>query len=177
MLSVVKQAKAAIERSFFSRNSTSLYSWSQRNCYYSGIRRTSKPNTTLEGLTTLKPAFRFDGKGTITGNASGLNDGAAFEILTTKSIAKEKGLTALAEVVDYAITGCDPSLMGLGSQNINQVLAANNLTLDDIDVLEINEAFAGQTLGCLRELNISMIQISIKTKFNPHGGAVALGHH
>lgn len=78
-------------------------------------------------MATLKPAFRFDGKGTITaGNASGLNDGAAFEILTTKSIAKEKGLTALAEVVDYAITGCDPSLMGLGpvKEAINQVLAA-----------------------------------------------------
>lgn len=79
--------------------------------------------------------------------------------------------------MDYAITGCDPSLMGLGPvKAINQVLAANNLTLDDIDVLEINEAFAGQTLGCLRELNISMDSDFYKNKFNPHGGAVALGH-
>lgn len=137
-----------------------------------------RPDTTLEKLAKLKPAFRRDGKGSVTaGNSSGLNDGGAFEIMTVKSIAEEKGLEIMAKVVDYSVVGCAPDLMGLGPvQAINTVLAKNNLKLDDLDVLEINEAFAGQTLGCLRELKIDTDSDFYKNKFNPHGGAVALGH-
>lgn len=136
-----------------------------------------KPNTTLEALAKLKPVFEKDGTVTA-GNASGLNDGAAFEILTTQKVAEEKNLEVMARVVDYAITGVKPQLMGLGPVSaILKVCKDNNLDLmQDIDVLEINEAFAGQTVGCLMELDIDMDGDFYKNKFNPHGGAVALGH-
>lgn len=136
-----------------------------------------KPQTTLDGLAKLRPAFEKDGTVTA-GNASGLNDGAAFEIFTTESVAKAKGLEVMGRVVDYAITGCAPEVMGLGPvAAIQEVLRRNDLDLEkDIDVLEINEAFAGQTLGCLHELNVSTDSDFYKNNFNPHGGAVALGH-
>ncbi|MCK1233752.1 thiolase family protein [Streptococcus uberis] len=136
-----------------------------------------KPQTTIEGLAKLRPAFEKDGSVTV-GNASGLNDGAAFEIFTTESVAQAKGLEVMGRVVDYAITGCAPDVMGLGPvAAIQEVLRRNELDLEkDIDVLEINEAFAGQTLGCLHELNISTDSDFYKNNFNPHGGAVALGH-
>ena len=134
-----------------------------------------KPNTTLDALAKLKPAFKAGG--TVTpGNASGLNDGGAFEIFTKESTAKERNLEVMAKVVGYAITGCDPRLMGMGPVNaIKKVLAENNLTLADIDILEINEAFAGQTLGCLKELGNGP-GTQLYGRLNPYGGAVALGH-
>lgn len=136
-----------------------------------------KPNTSLEKLATLKPAFRRDGKGTVTaGNASGLNDGAAYEIFTTESVAIEKGLDIMAKMVDYAIVGVEPSEMGIGPvPAIRKILVNNNLNLEDIDILEINEAFAGQTLACLKELG-NYIGTPLYEKLNPNGGAVALGH-
>lgn len=136
-----------------------------------------KPNTSLEKLATLKPAFRRDGKGTVTaGNASGLNDGAAYEIFTTESVAIEKGLDIMAKMVDYAIVGVEPSEMGIGPvPAIRKILANNNLNLEDIDILEINEAFAGQTLACLKELG-NYIGTPLYERLNPNGGAVALGH-
>lgn len=134
-----------------------------------------RPGTTLEVLSKLKPAFKKDGSVT-PGNASGLNDGAAFEIFTTYDCAVEKGLEVMAEVVDYAITGVDPRYMGLGPVSaINTVLKNNNLTLQDIDILEINEAFAGQVLGCLIELG-NPPGTELYKRLNPNGGACALGH-
>lgn len=136
-----------------------------------------RPNTTLESLAKLKPVFEKEGTVTA-GNASGLNDGAAFEIMTTMTYAKENHLDIMARVVDYAITGISPQYMGLGPvEAIREVCKQNQLNLlEDIDVLEINEAFSGQVIGCLKELNISMDSDFYKTKLNPHGGAVALGH-
>ena len=136
-----------------------------------------KPNTVLEALAKLKPAFRRDGKGSVTaGNASGLNDGAAYEIFTLESTAKEKGLDVMAVMVDYAVVGVEPSEMGIGPvPAIRKVLENNNLTLEDIDFLEINEAFAGQTLACLKELG-NYIGTPLYKRLNVHGGAVALGH-
>lgn len=135
-----------------------------------------RPDTSMESLSKLRPAFKKDGSVTA-GNSSGLNDGGAFEIFTTKTNAKEKGYEIMGEVVDYAITGIAPDYMGLGPvKAINEVLEKQNLTLEDIGILEINEAFAGQTLGCLRELEISTDSDFYKNNFNPHGGAVALGH-
>ncbi|AEB30032.1 acetyl-CoA acetyltransferase [Carnobacterium sp. 17-4] len=136
-----------------------------------------RPGTNMESLARLKPAFRKDGKGTITaGNASGLNDGAAFEIFTKASVAKERGLDVMAKIVDFAVAGCDPNVMGLGPvYAINKVLAQNNLTLEDIDILEINEAFSAQILGCMKELGIEPGSKLYK-RLNPNGGAVALGH-
>lgn len=136
-----------------------------------------KPNTTLEGLAPLKPAFRKDGKGSVTaGNASGLNDGAAYEIFTLESNAKANNLDIMAKVVDFAIVGVDPNIMGIGPvPAIRKVLQNNNLTLNDIDYLEINEAFAGQTLACLKELG-NYLDTPLYDRLNVNGGAIALGH-
>lgn len=136
-----------------------------------------KPHTNLETLSKLKPVFEKDGTVTA-GNASGLNDGAAFEIMTTLSYAKEKDLEVMATVVDYAISGVDPKYMGLGPvPAIQEVCKNNNLDLfKDIDILEINEAFSGQMVGCLKQLNIDFSSELYQNKLNPNGGAVALGH-
>jgi len=136
-----------------------------------------KPDTTLEKLAALKPVFEKDGTVTA-GNASGLNDGAAFEIMTIESYAKEHKLEIMGRVVDYAICGVDPAYMGLGPvPAIQKVTKDNGLNLvKDIDLLEINEAFSGQTLGCLKELGIYLGTDYYRDKFNVHGGAVALGH-
>lgn len=136
-----------------------------------------RPDTTLYGLSKLKPVFEKGGTVTA-GNASGLNDGGAFEIMTTRSYAIEHGLDVMATLVDYSITGVKPQIMGLGPvEAIENVCKDNGLDLfNDIDVLEINEAFAGQTLGCLLKLGIDFESDFYKYKFNPHGGAVALGH-
>lgn len=134
-----------------------------------------KTDTSLEKLATLRPAFKKDG--TVTpGNASGLNDGGAFEIFTKESVAQERGLEIMAKVKDYAITGCDPRLMGMGPVSaIKEVLSKAKLTLEDIDILEINEAFSGQVLGCLAELGNGP-GTELYERLNPNGGAVALGH-
>lgn len=137
-----------------------------------------RPGTTVETLAKLKPAFRHDGEGSVTaGNSSGLNDGAAFEILTSQSYAEEHHLDIMGTLVDYAVVGCSPAEMGLGPVNaIKQILKRNDLTLSDIDILEVNEAFAGQTLGVLEELGIDTASDFYKNNFNPNGGAVAIGH-
>lgn len=136
-----------------------------------------RPGMDMVNLARLKPVFRKDGKGTVTaGNSSGLNDGAAFEIFTKSSVAKERGLNAMAKIVDFAVSGCDPNVMGLGPvYAINKVLAQNELTLEAIDILEINEAFAAQTLGCMKELGINPGS-ELYERLNPNGGAIALGH-
>jgi len=136
-----------------------------------------RPGTNMEGLARLKPAFRKDGKGTITaGNSSGLNDGAAFEIFTKLSVARERGLDVMAKIVDFAVIGCDPNVMGLGPvYAINKVLEQNDLKIEDIAILEINEAFAAQTLGCMKELGIKK-DSELYDRLNPNGGAISLGH-
>ncbi|MGX7091099.1 thiolase family protein [Hutsoniella sourekii] len=136
-----------------------------------------RPGTSMESLAKLRPAFEKDGVVTA-GNASGLNDGAAFEIFTLGSVAEEQGLEVMAKVVDYQIAGCEPEYMGLGPvYAINQLLDRQGMKLtEDIDILEINEAFAAQTIGCLIELGIEEDSAFYKNNFNLRGGAVALGH-
>ncbi|MEH7108524.1 thiolase family protein [Bacillus sp. JJ1764] len=134
-----------------------------------------RPDTTLEALAKLKPAFKMYGSVT-PGNSSGVNDGAAAMVLMKEEKAEELGLRPMAYVVDYSIVGVDPALMGLGPvPAIQKLLAQNNLTLEDIDLLEINEAFAGQTLGCLKELG-NYPGTPLYERLNVNGGAVALGH-
>lgn len=129
-----------------------------------------KPNTTLENLSKLKPAFG----GTITaGTASGLNDGAGIVFLASEESVLKYNLKPLARYVGSSVVGCKPSEMGLGPvEAVNKLLKQNNLNWNQIDVLEINEAFAGQVLGCLREWGIS----DNDSRINPNGGAIALGH-
>jgi acetyl-CoA acetyltransferase family protein len=129
-----------------------------------------RPDTTMEGLGKLKPAFAKDGFVTA-GNASGIVDGAAMLVVTTADKAKEKGKTPLGRIVSWGITGCDPEIMGIGPVPATKAaLKKAGMSLNDIDLIEVNEAFAGQILSVAKELDIDM------DKLNVNGGAIALGH-
>jgi 3-oxoadipyl-CoA thiolase len=133
-----------------------------------------RPETTAEILGKLKPAFRTDGKGSVTaGNSSGLNDGAAALLIVSEPGAKEIGASLLTRIVSTAVAGVEPRCMGIGPvPATRRALALAGLALDDIDVIELNEAFAAQSLACLRELAID----DDDPRVNPNGGAIALGH-
>ncbi|GAB5541693.1 MAG: thiolase family protein [Sandaracinaceae bacterium] len=129
-----------------------------------------RPQTTLEGLGQLRPAFSV--KGSVTaGNASPLSDGAAASLVMSDAKAKELGLTPLATFEHFVTVGVDPSIMGIGPlPAVKKLLEKTGLTIDDIDLVEMNEAFASQSLYCKRQLGIP------DEKLNVHGGAIALGH-
>ncbi|MCL4214036.1 MAG: 3-oxoadipyl-CoA thiolase [Gemmatimonadales bacterium] len=133
-----------------------------------------RPDTTLATLGKLRPAFRTDGKGSVTaGNSSGLNDGAAALLLASEAAAKSLGLTPVARVVASAAAGVEPRIMGMGPvPATRRVLALAKLTIDQMDVIELNEAFAAQGLACLRELGVA----DDDPRVNPNGGAIAIGH-
>lgn len=133
-----------------------------------------RPETTMEILGKLKPAFRTDGKGSVTaGNASGLNDGAAALLLASAAGVKEAGLTPQARVVASAAAGVAPRVMGIGPvPATRRVLELAGLTLDQMDVIELNEAFAAQGIAVLRELGLK----DDDARVNPNGGAIAIGH-
>lgn len=137
-----------------------------------------KADCTLEGLGKLRPAF--DPEGTVTaGNASGLNDGASAIILASESAVKRLGLTTLAEVVSYAQVGIDPKVMGLGPVGaVTNALKKADLPIGDIDLFELNEAFAAQALGVIQQLadTHNVTAEYILEKANVNGGAIALGH-
>jgi 3-oxoadipyl-CoA thiolase len=131
-----------------------------------------KPKTTLEGLAGLKPAFRKNGSVTA-GNASGLNDGAAAVLVASENGLKVHGLKPLARIVSSAVVGVEPRIMGIGPVNATKrALERAGLTLADMDILELNEAFAAQVLSCTRSLGLS----DNDPRINPNGGAIALGH-
>ncbi len=136
-----------------------------------------KSDTTLETLSKLKPAFKRDGSGTVTaGNSSGMNDGASAVVVMTEEKAKELGLTPLVEIVSMASAGVDPRYMGLGPvPAIRKALAKAGLALTDIDLIELNEAFAAQSLGCLKELGMDRGS-ELYGRVNVNGGAIAHGH-
>ncbi len=127
-----------------------------------------RPDTTMEGLAKLKPAFSKDGFVTA-GNASGIVDGAAMVVVTTAENAR--GKKALGRILSWGISGCDPDIMGIGPVPATKIaLKKAGLKLEDIDLIEINEAFAGQILAVIKELQID------PAKLNVNGGAIALGH-
>jgi len=129
-----------------------------------------RPATTLEGLAALKPAFRPEGTVTA-GTASPLTDGASAALVTSERYAARNGLEVLARVRAVAAAGCPPEIMGIGPvPATRKALARAGLTIDDIDVVEINEAFASQAVACIRELGISM------EKVNLDGGGLSIGH-
>src|SRR3954468_5885570 len=129
-----------------------------------------RAGVTLEAVSDLKPVFRPDGVVTA-GNCCALNDGAAAVVVMSDTKAKELGLTPLARIVSTGVTGLSPEIMGLGPVDATkQALARAGMSIGDIDLVEINEAFAVQVIGSARELGID------ETKLNVHGGAIALGH-
>src|SRR5450631_2303367 len=129
-----------------------------------------RPDTTLEKLSSLKPAFRPDGTVTA-GNACPLNDGAASTIVMSDTRAKALGITPKARIVASGVTAIDPEIMGLGPiEASRQALARAGMTIDQIDLVEINEAFAAQVIPSAKHLGIPL------EKLNVHGGAIALGH-
>lgn len=130
-----------------------------------------RPDTSLERLARLRPVFKPDG-GTVTaGNSSGINDGAAAVVVMARSLAEKRGLEPLAVIRSYASAGVPPRIMGIGPvQATRRALERAQLGLEDIDLIELNEAFAGQSLAVGRELNLDWERVNV------NGGAVALGH-
>ncbi len=129
-----------------------------------------KPGTTVEVLGKLRPAFKPNGTVTA-GNASGINDGAAAVLVASEAFVSDRGLNPLARIVSYAYAGTDPSIMGIGPvQAVRDALAKARWTLDDVDLIEANEAFAAQSLAVARDLGFD------PAKLNVNGGAIALGH-
>ena len=132
-----------------------------------------KTNTTTEILGKLRAAFKKEG-GTVTaGNASGLNDGSAAMLLASEKGMKENNLTPIAKIVSSAVVGVEPRIMGIGPvMASNKALEKAGLTMDDMDIIELNEAFSAQALACIREWGLK----DNDPRINPNGGAIALGH-
>ena len=131
-----------------------------------------RPGTTIDSLAKLKPAFR--GGGSVTaGNSSGINDGACALLIASEGAARELGVAPLARVVTTAAAGVEPRTMGMGPvPATRKALAQAGLSLDEMDVIELNEAFAAQGIACLRQLGVA----ADDPRVNPNGGAIALGH-
>jgi acetyl-CoA C-acetyltransferase len=131
-----------------------------------------RPSSTLEALAALEPAFLPGGKVTA-GNACPLNDGAAAVVVMSDERARELGIEPRARIIASSVSGLDPEIMGVGPiEAVRRVLATAGMTIDDVDVVELNEAFAAQVLPVCREIGVD----PFGEKFNPHGGAIALGH-
>jgi acetyl-CoA C-acetyltransferase len=159
-----ERAVAAQESGFFDREVTP----------YEGVARDDGPraSSTYEKLAALDPAFKPGGKVTA-GNSCPLNDGAAAVIVMSADRASELGLKPRARILASSVSGVEPEIMGVGPiEAVRKVLAPSNMTIDDVDVMELNEAFAAQVIPVCRELGVD----PWSDKLNPHGGAIALGH-
>lgn len=132
-----------------------------------------KPTTTKEILGKLRPAFKKEGGSVTAGNSSGLNDGAAATIVASEDAVKKYNLKPLARIVSSAVVGVEPRIMGIGPvQASNKALEKAGLTMEDMDVIELNEAFAAQALACIREWGLE----DDDPRINPNGGSIAIGH-
>ena len=169
-LSSQQKAGSAIENSKFVNEITPISIKTRREEIIFDTDEYVRPETTLESLSKLRPAFKKDGTVTA-GNASGINDGAACVILMSEDKANELGLDILAYVDGYATSGLDNKVMGLGPiPATKKVLSKLNLDIKDIDLFEMNEAFASQSIAVTHELGLD------SSKVNINGGAIALGH-
>ncbi len=132
-----------------------------------------KPTTSLEVLGKLRAAFKKEGGSVTAGNSSGLNDGAAATIIASEDAVKKYNLKPLARIVSSAVVGVEPRIMGIGPvQASNKALEKASLTMDDIDIIELNEAFAAQALACTRAWGLA----DNDPRLNPNGGSIAIGH-
>jgi len=167
-----QKCKAAQENGFFAREIAPVTIKSRKGDVVVDTDEHPRGDTTLEMLGKLKAPFRQGGSVTA-GNASGVNDGAAALILATESAAARHGLTPRARIVSMATAGVPPRVMGIGpAPAVQKLLSRTGLTLADVDVIELNEAFASQGLAVLRQLGLA----DDDARVNPHGGAIALGH-
>lgn len=142
----------------------------ERDLFEFKVDELPRPGTTAEALGKLRPSFAVSGSVTA-GNASPLSDGAAFSLVMSRKKAEELGVKPLGVIRGFATAGVDPSIMGIGPiPAVRKLLARHDLKISDIDVIELNEAFASQSIYCKRELGISDEQLNV------HGGAIALGH-
>lgn len=165
-----QKASAAIEKGKFSNEIVPITIKTRKEEKVFNTDEFVRPSTDLESLAKLRPAFKKDGTVTA-GNASGINDGAACVILMSEKRANELGINILGFIDGYATAGLDNKVMGLGPiPATRKVLDKLNLTTDDIDLFELNEAFAAQSIAVLNELNLDT------SKVNINGGAIALGH-
>lgn len=170
-----RKAAAAINAGKFKAEIVPLEVVSKKDKIIFEVDEYPKPNANLDALAKLKPAFLKDGTVTA-GNASGMNDGASAVVVMSETKCHELGLEPLVRIVGYAVTGLDPRVMGLGPVSaIQSVLKKAGLQLEDVDLFEINEAFSGQALGVLKELNMYPGG-PLYDRVNVNGGAVALGH-
>ena len=132
-----------------------------------------KPNSSLEVLGKLRAAFKKDGGSVTAGNSSGLNDGAAAMLIASEEAANRYSLKPIARIVSSAIAGVEPRIMGIGPVYASEkALKRAGLTMDDMDVIELNEAFAAQALACTRKMGLA----DDDPRINPNGGAIAIGH-
>ena len=132
-----------------------------------------KPGTTKEILAKLRPAFKKEGGSVTAGNSSGLNDGAAATIIASEDAVKKYNLKPMAKIVSSAVVGVEPRIMGIGPvEASNKALKKAGLTMEDMDVIELNEAFASQALACIREWGLK----DDDPRINPNGGSIAIGH-
>jgi acetyl-CoA acyltransferase len=169
-----KKASAAIESKRFDDEVVTIqavrYREGQRVTFEFRRDELPRPDTTLEGLAGLEPAFAQGGSVTA-GNASPLSDGAAASLVMTKARADELGITPLGYLRHFSVAGVDPAIMGIGPiPAVKKLLVRTGLSVTDIDLFELNEAFASQSLQVVRELGIP------EDKLNVNGGAIALGH-
>ncbi|NWJ06479.1 THIC protein, partial [Crypturellus undulatus] len=166
------RAEAAQKAGYFAKEIVPVLVPSRKGTVEVKVDEHPRPGSNLETVAKLKPCFLKDGTGTVTAaNASGINDGAAAVVLMKKSEAARRGLTPLAQIVSWAQTGLDPSIMGVAPITaMKQAVAKAGWTLDQVDLFEINEAFAAVSAAITKELQIN------PEKVNIHGGAIALGH-
>jgi acetyl-CoA C-acetyltransferase len=159
-----ERAVAAQESGFFEREITP----------WDGVAKDDgpRPDSTLEKLSQLEPAFKPGGKVTA-GNSCPLNDGSAAVVVMSDTRARELGITPLARIIASSVSGVAPEIMGVGPiEAVRKVLKQAGMTIDEVDVVELNEAFAAQVLPVCREIGVD----PFSDKLNPHGGAIALGH-
>ena len=165
-----KRAANAIDQGYFKEQITAVELKSRKGTTIFDTDEHVRRDASIEGMAKLSTVFKDDGSVTA-GNASGINDGAAALTLVEASYAEKKGLSPMARLVGYSYAGVEPSLMGTGPiPAVRQLMEKTGLSVDDMDVIEANEAFAVQALAVLRELGLS------EAKTNPHGSGISLGH-
>jgi acetyl-CoA C-acetyltransferase len=165
-----RRAQAALEAGLFDDEIAPIEVKSRKGTFEFKVDEHVRHDASLETFSKLKPAFKPDGTVTA-GNASGVNDAAAAVVVMSGARAEELGAPVRARILSYAVCGVEPKMMGIGPvPAVRKALARAGKTLDDVDVIELNEAFAAQSLAVCQDLNLDL------AKVNPNGGAIALGH-